>query len=724
MLSTIALNRLNVLLYPKGNGLTPQQKMAFVTELAQLGYRLENPALLQEAAPEFLTKTVDYQALLKKKRGGQVDYVPLFNNFPTEIPKDEEYLIQRFYGFLANLNPDEKDSVRLANGVLVPRWLFDLDTFGADPITQTQSLELWERAAALQATKKEDSHTEWLPITLLEETEGHERLKTFLQQLLYAKASIPEYIQADLRTLLEHFGWTSFDHTKVVFKEVKAWLGRYSWEKKDWEGFVLLHKTATDVLRTLAALTGSEVSLNVPITFPRLPRPARRAILTVLERSAGTAENLLQYKGLWLALGRYLHPGAQAKQFPRTAQLFDQLRNGRLTTFEGTTEKLLKAGEIAPVLAHLTKRPGVFLRRLHELLRRFQNAYPIILKALAPLLEQVTLKNLLVLEAYFEHINGAHYRSVINKRGKMIVLDNNSYRALSTEVVAAVLQQLQRAIQQQLAKRESWANEKVWIAPHLVDYVLPLQQRKSSEGLLTLGRGSRLHVDLSKVLRLFVYWKQQQKRTDLDLSIALYNANFELINQVSYTNLSAMGAVHSGDLQDGALGAAEFIDINMSKVSEATAYISVQIYRYAGEPFTELTCQAGWMWREQVDANYKSFDLKTVANKLDLTGVGSYAIPFMVDVAAQQIIYTDLYVSALHQRNAIETSVHSLEIVTSELAQFTKQWPTFYQLAEAHAKARQARLVDTPEAATITFATTDDATYNILATEQVLGELI
>lgn len=724
MLSTIALTRKKLWLYPAGKGLNSQQKMAVVAELAYLGYQLNNPELLSQVGAGFLEQLPKFMEILAARRGGQVDYVPLFSNFPEETPRDEEYLNRRLFGYLANLFQDERDAVRLENGVLVPRWLFDVNDFGADPITQTQSLELWERAAAAQATKKGDSHTEWQFLTLVEEEEGETLLKTYLEQLLYAQASIPEHVQADVRSLLDYFGLESIDLEKVVFKETKAWLGHYCWGKKDWEGFVVLHQTATDVLRTLAALTHSDVSLSQPIKFPSLPRPARRAILQVLEQSAGTAENLLQYKGLWLALGRYLHPGAQAKKFPRTAAIFDQLRIGKLQTFEGKTEALLAQGVLLPVLQHLAKRPGVFLRRVHELLRLFPKDFALILEYLAAYVEKVPLKNLLILESYFEHINSSEFRAVVNKKGKMIVLDNNSYQALAPKIVEATLVVLRQGIQQQLATRESWAEEKVWIDPALVGYTLPLQLRKSSEGLLTLGRGTRIGVDLSKVLRLFVYWKQVERRTDLDLSIGLYNADFKLINQVSYTNLSAMGAVHSGDLQDGALGAAEFIDINLNKLSEDTAYVSVQIYKYCGDNFAQMTCHAGWMWREKVNSDYKSFDIKTVANKLDLNGVGSYAIPFMVDVKQEQIIYTDLYVNGLKQHNAIENSVHNLEVTTAELAQFTHKRPTFFQLAKAHALARQAILVDTLEEASITFAPHEAATYNILQTEQVLSELI
>ena len=724
MLFPTTLNRMNIVLYPKGKGLTSMQKMMVVTELANLGYRLSNPILLNEVDASFLANFSKIQQLLLKKRGGDVNYVPLFNNFPSQKVDDELYFTKRFYGFLANIFRHTQDTVRLNNGVLVPRWLFDVDEFGADPITQTQSSELWERVAEAQQDKQEDDHVEWQTLELVVDTAEETVLQQYLQQLLYAKASIPEYVQQEAYSLLDYLGIDFIDIDKVIFKEIKAWLGKYCWERKNWKGFVGLHQTATDVLRSLAAVTGSDVSLSQAIKFPSLPRPARRAILTVLENSAGTAENLWQYKGLWLALGRYLHPGAQAQKFPRTAQVFDQLRNGRLVTFAGKTEQLLSEGALMPVLKHLAKRPGTFLRRLHEVLRRFPSHYVTILEYLKPYLADLPLKNLLVLQSYFEHINEAQYRSVINKKGKMIVLDNNSYQALSTEVLEAVLAAIKNSIQEQLATLESWQEEKVWIDPSLSNYTLPLQQRKHSEGILTLGRGSRVPVDLSKVLRLFVYWKQVAKRTDLDLSIALYNSDFQLINQVSYTNLSAMGAVHSGDLQDGLLGAAEFIDIDLNKVSEATAYVSVQIYRYTGESFAEMTCHAGWMWREKVNADYKSFDVKTVANKLDLNGVGSYAIPFMVDIVQEQIIYTDLYVNGLRQHNAIETSVHSLKVTTAELAQFTHTRPTYWQLAQAHALARNATVVEDAAEATITFGTDTSHTYNVQQPEQILSELI
>jgi len=53
----------------------------------------------------------------------------------------------------------------------------------------------------------------------------------------------------------------------------------------------------------------------------------------------------------------------------------------------------------------------------------------------------------------------------------------------------------------------------------------------------------------------------------------------------------------------------------------------------------------GWMMRDDVNSDVKSFDIKTVVNKMNVTGNGKYYIPFLLDVVNNKIIYVDLYVN-------------------------------------------------------------------------------
>lgn len=722
-MKTIALNRLNILGIAKGNGLSETHQVTFLAELAKLGYRVTNPELLQEVSSGFL---MDYKHLLKtlvKKRGGDVQYVPLFNKFPDEVPNDAEYFSKRIVGYIGNLFHLFPNAVELKNGIKVPKWLFNLKNFGADPISQMQSKELFDAAVKEHSTKGEDTHVEWIDLRIVLDEDLTDELKAYLAKLVYAKSSIKEALHEDLFDLLDFFGAKDLDGDLVVFKETKALLMQYFWKKGDFEAVAIFAKTATDLLRLFAAVTGSDVSLNEKIKFPKLSRKARKVVLSILEKSSGLPEDLNKYKGLWLEIGRYLHPFEYKNQFPRTAAIFDALRNGKIETYNSKTEHLLAIKEVDVLLKHLEYKPGIYARKLHEVLRRFPQEVDKILASFEKNIAKVALKNLLVLKAYFAEINEAEYRTVVNKKGNMKVLPNNSFAALSEIQIDKVIICINKAIKNALAEKETWEEQTVWVDPELMNYTIPLQQRKASDGILTVGKGSRIKTDFSKVLRLFIYWKQTATRTDLDLSCIQFDANFNYLGHVSYTQLSDAGILHSGDIQSAPHGAAEFIDITMSQLKKEVKYLAVQVNKYAGEHFRDMDCHAGWMLREKASSNIKTFDIKTVANKFDLNGVGGYAIPLMVDIETQEIVSTDLYVSSVQFHNSVEGAVNDVSILCAQLAKFTKTRPVIGDLAQAHVAARRGQLTAFKENASISFGI-QDCTYNAMDVEQILTELI
>ncbi|WP_052600143.1 TerD family protein [Aureispira sp. CCB-QB1] len=722
-MKTIALNRLNILGIAKGNGLSQAHQLTFLAELAQLGYRITNPEILQEVSSTFLMDYKHLMSTLTKKRGGDVTYVPLFKKFPEQVPNDAVYFSKRIIGYIGNILDLFPDTVALENGIKVPKWLFNLKEFGADPISQMQSKELFDLAAAENISKNGDAHVEWINLRIVHDEDLADELKAYLARLVYSKSSIKEALHEDLYELLDFFGANDLDSDLIVFKETKALLMQYFWKKEEYQAVAQLAKTATDVLRLFAALTGSDVSLNQKIKFPKLPRKARKVVLAILEKSSGLAEDLNKYKGLWLEIGRYLHPFEYSKQYPRTAEVFDALRNGKIETYHSKTEQLLALAEVDALLKHLENKPGVYARKLHEVLRRFPKELDKILASFEKNIAKVALKNLLVMQAYFSEINEAAYRTVVNKKGKMKVLTNNAFAALSELQIDKVMLCIQKAIKTALTDKEPWNEETVWIDPELMNYTIPLQQRKSSDGILTVGKGSRIKTDFSKVLRLFIYWKQTAVRTDLDLSCIQFDEYFNYLGHVSYTQLFSNGIVHSGDVQSAPYGAAEFIDITMSKLKKKVRYLAVQVHKYSGEHFRDMDCHAGWMLRDKATSDIKTFDIKTVANKFDLNGVGGYAVPLMVDIAAQEIISTDLYVSSVQFHNNVEGSVNDVALLCAQLANFTKTRPVIGTLAQAHAAARNAQLTTYKENASITFGV-KDCTYNATDVEQILTELI
>lgn len=688
-----------------------------------MGYRLGNPELLQSSA-NLGEDYAEIMQALAALRGGGVSYVPLFTGFPNEVPDDNEYFVKRLVGYFVNtvvaaglVSPTASDNT------WIPSWLFDSRKFGANPVTQLQTKATYEAAKKGAKGRSSDSHTQWIDLELASTHEAKERLQHWLQQTLYAKAPIKHALHADISTLLTLFGAGCVETDRIVIKENLALVAKLLWLQGDLDAVVSMLATPTDVLRLLAATTDSDVSLAKPVSFPKLRRSQRRAILTVLESSSALTEDLARYRGLWLALGRGLHPGEFQKSHPKCAQAFNSLRNGKIATFHSRAEVILRNGSAKQALEHLGKRPGVLGRRIHELTRVFPQDTPAIMASFESLSADMVVKNLLVLQSYFANINELEHRTVINKRGMIKVVTNNARGALSKEQLDRLAEILQRSLSQKLSKLESWAGKKVWIDPRLSSYTVPLQQRAASDGILSLGRGSRVPVDLSRALRLFVYWKESGVTTDLDLSLIQFDSDFKYLGHVSFTKLADQGIVHSGDMQSAPLGAAEFIDLSMKALPRNVCYLAVQVHRYEGSAFADMDCHAGWMVREEIDATYSTFDIKTVVHKFDLQGSAGYCVPCVVDLRAAEMIMTDLYMGGGALHNTVEGSHWNVGWAVREIARFTDTRPTLHQLASLHVAARSAQLTD-KSWANIRFGIDKDCTYSAHDPTTLLAQLL
>ena len=718
----IALRRLR-LVAASAPGLDRRRRVAWLAELAALGYRVTDPAALSFMGPDLTQHAATIQTL-RSLRGGDVPYVPLFKGFPERIPDDLAHFTRRVVGHLGNVFGLFEHGITLDNGTVVPQWLLDLTTFGADPITQNQSRELFDAGVAEQASRDGDRHVEWIDLELAEADVIDARLLDWLRDALYAKASIKAALHPDIAALLAHFGVDVIDPDRIGQRETRALVLRSAWTTGAVDAVRLLADTPTDLLRLFAALTDGDVSLSEPIRFPKMGRAHRKIVLAVLEDAPALAEDLNRYRGLWLAVARYVHPGEHAARFPRTAAAFSALARGPIRTFAGTTEALIVAGEPSAILAHLGARPGVLARKLHELLVRFPGERPRVLDAFELAAASVPTKALLVLMAHFASINDAPRRAIVNKRGKVKVLDNPARGALTGADLARLHAILRGTLLARCADRPSWGNDGVWIAPGLDRYTVPLQQRAASDGLVAIGRGSRFPVTFDRVLRLFVYWKQAARTTDLDLSVIQFDVDWRYVGHVSYTNLAEAGIAHSGDITSAPLGAAEFVDITLTAINPRVRYLATQVHRYAGETFDQMTGHAGWMLRKDVNADVASFDVKTVVNVFDLTGSAAYTVPLVVDLAQGEIVWTDLGMSGKKFANTAEGSHHNVATTCQEIARFTATRPTLETLALLHLEARGGVRVLERQDATITIGVGSEHTIDLGNVERLLAELL
>ena len=206
----------------------------------------------------------------------------------------------------------------------------------------------------------------------------------YLVQSVTGKAPLSPDEQNTVKMLLSDSGEEFLDKVMSLMmdkdiscKENLALYVSYIIHRPDWKSqkCFLDFKSATDVLRLAAAMSGQDVSLAKAPRFRSFTRAERRELLSLLEhveKDEGFALRPEQFK----RLGEKLHPSEYAKYFPENKAIFDRVRNGiKIETYNSKLQELMKPPVNAELLtAHLMLRPGMFARYLDFALRSCKDA--------------------------------------------------------------------------------------------------------------------------------------------------------------------------------------------------------------------------------------------------------------------------------------------------------------------------------------------------------------
>jgi len=498
----------------------------------------------------------------------------------------------------------------------------------------------------------------------------------------------------------------------------------------------LLHffKTPTDVLRFAVARSEGDVSLKEAPHFISFKRSERRLILTILESIKGQEEDFLRYKEYWVRLAERLHPGEHKEKYPHTYEVITKLRNHiKIETFNGRIEKAIASGDLTKVLEILSTRPGEFARRLNHILRSF-NEHPQIAYAFSKVANEVSTPVLLQLRQFFINSkNQKDVRSFLPKgnAAKMYVMEQNqaSLKGSEAKTICAICELNLKVRFSQLEPLG-----KVYLSKSLKNMTVPLTMRSSSQSLHTLARGSRMKLDDQHILRMFIHWKnldmspefedEEDCRVDIDLSASFYDEDFKVKGNISYYDLKNMFGIHSGDIVDAPNGAAEFIDLNLKKLKKrGIRYVVAQVYSYNRAPFYEIPqLYMGWMAREKANRG-ELFEPATVRQKFSLTHDETKAMPFVIDVKEDELIWLDTVMT--DAQNSISNNYYDdCDIVDRHLqAVVSEVRPNLYDLLKMHVDARGER-VKTKDEAEILFVSEKEDTIKQQVTPQDVSTIL
>lgn len=671
--NSIYLRRGLKVIVPSGSSTTSSALIAaFQKNLECLGFVLGPEVAaavgklsIEELVP-FYRETVD---VLREMVGAHREFKPLYPDFPEQVmnmPEAELYLNALLH-YITNSLPAH---------------------------TATQRPELNEAPALrlIQLGTKED-------------------FDAIFTRLASAKTSLSADDKTTLTWFIAQYGEdiSRLLPAEIPHKENLAVLGAALLAKPAiGEPFLRRHiKTATDVLRLAVAMSGGDVSLAAPTKFAKIGRRHRRLLLELVEAAGNPTEDMLRWKGRWIRLGERLHPGEHARSFPTAAAAISVLRNNTpFATFNGNIEHSLEARDPALATELLRSRPGELCRRLDHLLR-LQDKPHAVLQAFSTVAAKVSTPALLQALTHFENRDVPSDLRAFFPKGEVgrLYATNDQLPPLPSATSRMAASVCEQALLERFAQLPALGS--CYLDPQMTNFLVPFSQRSASKALRTLVRGSTLPLPTGNVLRFFIWWRNGRQRTDIDLSAALYDEHCNYVDVVSYYNLKNFGGHHSGDIVDAPNGAAEFIDLDVSRTRKAgVRYVVMSINSFTMQPYCDLPeCFAGWMSRQQA-ASGEIFEPRTVVDKLDVSSDTKVCIPAIFDLQEQRVIWADIGLKSGPNwsgpsANNVQANLHGMTLILRAMTNLRKT--TLHRLFSLHIQSR-GTISPTKESADTVFA--------------------
>lgn len=432
----------------------------------------------------------------------------------------------------------------------------------------------------------------------------------------------------------------------------------------------LLVDTVTDVLRLACALSGGDVTLKEPTRFRSMtPRWTRRALLAALDDVVAANPNKLAdvaaYREQWKRLGERLHP-QEYPQLPHATEVFAVARGERtVRSLASRLDDAFDRSDIHRAVGLLTNAPGLLFRNLDRLVRAADTAgLDLLRKTVHATVGDVSGRVLLSVREHLDNRTGPDAARVfVNRDGRAWVTPDQR-RPLD----AAAVSELTTIIDDELGRRMP-ALENLVVDPAIYDVAVPLSGKTTASGFRIMPRGSHTPIAGDRV-RFFVYWREQQSRTDFDLSALLLDDEFNNVGWLSYTSLSGYGGAHSGDITSAPYGASEFIDIDLARVP--ARYIVPQVNVYSGEGFDEVA-ESFFGFMTQVDGQRgKPFEPRTVRMRSDIRGAGRVALPMVFargEDGSWSAKWLHLFLRGASWRNEVETNRLSTALLARSIVE-------------------------------------------------------
>ena len=327
----------------------------------------------------------------------------------------------------------------------------------------------------------------------------------------------------------------------IQMKETLTTVSSYILKK---EGVLIGNfKTATDILRLIAKISGDELN-NKHIHFAYFSRAELSQLMTKLENLQNPMPDIKRYSKPWHTFFKLYAKKINFNKYPKVRKVVDILF-GDITymTERGKINEQIKRlptmseEDLDNLVKEFTIFYGDYVREILSLLNKAkENQYEKLLIGLENCVDKVNTR--VLFQLYDRIINlKAKDKTVprlVNSKGKWRRLRESI--SLSDELLNRVLQIVEDGIKTQLKEKENLG--KVFIDEDYKNIMLTTSEKDSNVSLRPMTRGSRIKFNPNaEVLRFFVAWKNLDEKTlkelntiydrvDVDLSALTFNENW------------------------------------------------------------------------------------------------------------------------------------------------------------------------------------------------------
>jgi hypothetical protein len=677
--------------------LSKQEKLSIQAELMQFGYMLSEDAL--DAVS--LTWFEDIMSYLKKSLGVG-NYLPFYKNFPKQVM--------------------ELSHTELFMNAILHYW----------------SEGTWEASYELQERGFKFENTKFTTIKLGTEKD----FANIFTTLVSINQSITENDKKVVEWFIANYRDNLVMPKNIPFKETLCMLAGH--------GLNVPIANATDVLRIAVYFSGGDISLPaIPkltigevlpgrrsyffknlkesqitakenFKFKNLTRSRRKYLLALLENTNVDLGEMKQKIGRWLRLGEILHVGEYKTRFPKAYEAFDMLRNAadEIQTYESKVQEALTDADkdehaLQTALWLLSKKPGVFARKLDFLLRNYDNQ--VVLTAFEKIATKVSKKVLWELYNHFLNRDSSKPRMIMIKGKKSIKKALKELSPMDKITINKIQNTILKCVSYHFGQLESLGN--VWIDQKLKKIPLPTAMRSVNTSVKTYVRGTRIPFnENAKVIRPYIHWFDQYGNEDLDLSVGFYTKNLQGVDHLSYTNLKieSFNSCHSGDVRQRRGACAEYVDIDIATcLKMGVRYAMVQVHNFQNRPMHSMKdCVFGMMEREFPESNLV-FVPKTITNAVAVANESSTVCIAVLDLQEKEYIWLDLELQSRGLANIESTKSEIGQIIRGVI---NSESLSVYDILLLHAQSR-GKVVAKAEDAKTKFEYDDFVTsYDKIAT--------